>query len=180
MSGAIMSRISRVIERAEASLKTDEVINYEEYSRELGTLNTLLRETIQATLQDTYEQIASKLENDEPLSNEEQEHLRLLIVGDAKYYLTYENNLEDWRDELKRLTVEMKHIQDGQVSTIDDRLHLRALCRDAQNVAADIAFYLRERDRLKRFEAHMQGTRDRETGKLLAAMIREMLESKEM
>jgi hypothetical protein len=70
----------------------------------------------------------------------------------------------------------MARLQAKSTYTVDDILHIQALVRDAARVTADIIFYLRERDRLQRFEMSVKDGIDDETGKLLAGMVREMMQ----
>ena len=106
--------------------------------------------------------------------------LNLLIVGEAKYYVKHENDLENWRGELARLIEEIERIEAGGANDVDRLLHIQALCRDARHILPDITFYYSEKERLARFETATSGQIDAEKGRILADVIRAMMESDKM
>jgi len=153
---------------------------YRIFDQRVRELETLAREAFQAKLRGSYQAIVDKLENDQPLTAEEQELLKLLIVGEAKYYLRFENDLENWQAELKRLAEEIERLAAQGLDDIDSLLHLQAICRDAKGVLPNVIFYYREKERLARFEKAAQGQFDPEAARLLADMIKQMMSSPEM
>jgi hypothetical protein len=172
----LVGRLQQITSVAEKSLASQNVSDYEELERHIDGLTSLTREALHTNFRDVYEVIASKLATNQTLSEQELHALRMLIVGEAEYYVRYENNFTDWTNELQRLTEEMARLQTKSTYTVDDILHIQALVHDAARVTADIIFYLRERDRLQRFEMSVKDGIDDETGKLLAGMVREMMQ----
>ncbi|NJL33895.1 MAG: hypothetical protein HC893_08585, partial [Chloroflexaceae bacterium] len=81
-----------------------------------------------------YHDIANKLDRGETLSSDEIEAVRLLIVGDAKFYLQHENNYGDWQTELRRLISEIVQLRNRATLSGIEMLTLQALCRDARNL----------------------------------------------
>jgi hypothetical protein len=117
------------------------------------------------------------LVNGVPLATAEQDMLQLFMVGDAKYYIKYENDVENWKTETKRLIEEMKRLQAGGLTEMDSLMYLQALCREAMRVLPDLAFYYREKERVRKFDEALQGAIDRDTRRFLANLIKEMLAS---
>jgi hypothetical protein len=56
-------------------------------------------------------------------------------------------------------------------------MHLRTLCREATRIVPDLAFYYREKERVRKFDEAVRGAIDRDTRRTLANMIKDMLAS---
>jgi hypothetical protein len=169
--------VNELIEMARRSFRDETEAHYQDFHTQVNELDGLARETVQAKLDDLYWPILSKLEEDKPLTAAEHSMLELLMVGEAKYYLKHEDDVEQWRNELKRLIEEIKRLQASGLDEIDGLMRLRALCREATRVLPDLAYYFRERERVRQFEAITSGTIDTETRRSLANLIKEMMES---
>jgi hypothetical protein len=117
------------------------------------------------------------LESGTPLAAAEQDMLQLFMVGDAKYYVKYENDVENWQNEVKRLVEEMKRLQAGGLTELDSLMHLRALCYEAMRILPDLAFYFGEKERARKFDEAVRGAIDRDTRRFLANLIKDMLAS---
>ena len=116
----------------------------------------------------------------QPLTTAEHNILELLMVGEAKYYLKAENDVDRWRTELKRLIEEIKRQQVSGVDEIDSLMRLRALCREALRVLPDMAYYFQELERVRHFEDATRDAIDVETRRSLANLIKEMMESDQL
>ncbi len=173
----VNAQINRLLATASASLKAENAAGYQKFQAEIGALEGLAREAFQAKLEDMYWSILDKLEDGQPLTTAEHNILELLIVGEAKYYLKSEDDVDNWRSELKRLVEEIKKQQMAGVDEIDSLMRLRALCREALRVVPDITYYFQELERVRQFEEATRGAIDVETRRSLANLIKEMIES---
>ena len=120
---------------------------------------------------------ANKIRLQEWKALEEFEILKLLVVVDAEYYVKYENDLENWQNELTRLAAEIENLESSDLDNVDNLLHMQALCRDARGLLPEITFYYREKERLSRFETATSGPVDDESKKIMADVIRSMVSS---
>jgi hypothetical protein len=173
----VEAKIDELLKRAEHALKSETEANYQEFQGQIYDLEGLAREAFQAKLEDLYWPILAKLEEGKALTTAEQDVLEMLMVGEAKYYLRYENDVNLWKNELRRLLEEIKKQQAAGLDEIDSLMRLRALCREAMRVVPDLANYFREKERVHKFEAATGGAIDPETRRALANLIKEMIES---
>lgn len=170
-------QINKLVQVASGSFKADSSAGYQALQAEINALEGVAREAFQAKLDDMYWSILDKLEDGQPLTTAEHNILELLMVGEAKYYLKSENDVDRWRAELNRLVEEIKKQQVTGVDEIDSLLRLRALCREATRVIPDIGYYFHELERVRQFEEATRGAIDVETRRLLANLIKDMMES---
>lgn len=177
----LVGPLDRMLQSAEQAVGNEQVMAYEELSRHIGSLDDMARELFQRSFVNYYRDIAQKLDRGEQMTSEDIEAVRLLLVGDAKFYLKFENNYEDWRSELRRLMSELAALKQKETLSGTDMLQVQALCRDVRNVLPDLTNYLRERERVERFENTVKGgSLDSNTAQFLASMIREMISSSQM
>ncbi|MCB0194307.1 MAG: hypothetical protein KDJ65_20320 [Anaerolineae bacterium] len=176
----LSTKVKETLKTAEQALDSDSTRHYREFDEHIRQLEATAREAFQAKLQHDYKGILNKLEKAKPLTESEREMLKLLIVGEAKYYLKHENDLENWRVELNRLVEEIERIEATGANDIDSLLHIQALCRDARHILPDITYYYSEKERIDRFEKATSGQIDAEKGRILAGVIRAMMASEKM
>jgi hypothetical protein len=137
-----------------------------------------VRETLQRLTADSIMAVIAKLEENEPLTPEEKNFIRLWVVGDAESYAKAENNYQEWLQEFRRLA----DIIRGSVSTSESAENLLALSgilEDANRLAADLRHYLEEKDRVSRFNAAIENLTP-EDGAVILSILRGMLTSPEM
>jgi hypothetical protein len=173
----VAAQITGTADVATRSLEAEASAGYDALDQEMRTLESLAREAFQAKLGDHFWPLVEKLESGIPLASAEQDMLQLFMVGDAKYYVKYENDVENWKAEIKRLLEEMKHLQAAGLNDFDSLMHLRTLCREATRIVPDLAFYYREKERVRKFDEAVRGAIDRDTRRTLANMIKDMLAS---
>jgi hypothetical protein len=176
----VSAKVKETVTAARQALDSEDSLLFENFSQQIRELEEMTREAFQLKVWDDYKAILIKLENKETLTGDELEMLKLLIVGEARYYLKYENNLEDWRNELNRLSNEIEWLDIGGLDDIDSLLHLQALCRDARGVLPDITFYFAEKERLGRFEAAVSGTLNNTARQTLIEVLKAMMKSNKM
>ncbi|GAB4439560.1 MAG: hypothetical protein Kow0031_21470 [Anaerolineae bacterium] len=174
------AKINEVTETAGRVFKQEHAANYRALQELVTSLEGLAREAFQAKLDDMYWSILEKLEDGQPLTAAEHNILELLMVGEAKYYLRYENDVDNWRTEVKRLVEELKRQQAAGLDEIDSLMRLRALCREALRVLPDLAYYFREKERVRQFEDATRDAIDVETRRALANLIKDMMDSDEL
>ena len=176
----VANQLHQVIDTANraVSAATDE--SYEALGNEIQQLEAAAREAFQTKLDELFWPVLAKLEEGEALTAADQDMLEMMVVGEAKYYVKSENDVENWTNEVKRLVEAIQALATGGLDDIDALMRVRALCREAQRVVPDLAFYYREQNRVKKFEAATAGAIDVEARRLLANLIKDMMSSKKM
>jgi hypothetical protein len=132
---------------------------------------------MQAKLSSHFWPVVEKLENGDPLATAEQDMLQMLLVGEAKYYVKSEKDVQHWQQEVARLVEEIRRLGAGNLDELETLLHLQALCREAARIVPDLTFYFGEKERVQRFEEAIHSAIDRDTRRMLANLIKEMLAS---
>ncbi len=176
----VEAQIKETLAVAGRALETDKSAGYESFNFDIGKLESLAREAFQAKMGSYLWPIINKLEEGQSLTTAEQDMLQLMIVGEAKYYVKSENDVENWKRELERLLREIEQLPASGLDDIDALMHLRALCREAIRVLPDLVFYFREKERVRKFEGVVQGAIDRDARRMLANLVKEMLQSDKM
>jgi len=180
-TGNAISQKAQILQKvASKALDSENSQFFEEFDLQIRELESMAREAFQAKYDADYSGIIGKLEKGDTLSSEEVEIIRMLVIGDAEYYLKYENDLQNWQNELARLVSEIEKLESSNLDSVDNLLHMQALCRDAQGVLPEITHYFREKERVNRFEAAASGPVDDESKKLMADIIRGMATSRKM
>ena len=169
--------IQRTLTLASRCAENETSNNYGNLEDQVGNLESLAREAFQAKMD--FASLLPRLEKAQPLTRADLKTLELLIVGEAESYLKYETEVEHWKAELSRVLGEVAKLQDSQLD-VDGLMHLRALCREAREVLADLVYYFDAKERTSKFQAATQGTIDAEGYKFLAEIVREMWRSEKM
>src|ERR1700676_1058358 len=76
--------------------------------------------------------LVSKLRAGAALSPEEMTTLRLLIVGDAEYYVKYDEEFSWCKNEVIKILTEIERFKAGELS-VDALMHLSVLCQEASS-----------------------------------------------
>lgn len=176
----VISHIDQALAAASQALKIEDSAAYGTAIRQVGQLDAQAREALQTRLNDHLWPVVAKLENGDPLAAAEQDMLQTLLVGDAKSYVKYEDRVESWKSEVERLAEEIRRLQAGGLGELSSLTQLQALCREAMRILPDLAFYYEEQERARRFDEAMAGAIDRDTRRVLANLIKEMLASAKM
>jgi hypothetical protein len=100
--------------------------------------------------------------------------LRLLIVGDADYYVKYDEEFVRCKTELGKIVAEIGRLKEGEFSA-DALMHLSVLCREADSLLVLAQHYLDSRDRVRRFEESTGGALDRDSANTLATIVEDMV-----
>lgn len=168
----VSAKMAETLTLAAHSLQAEKSEGYESMREQLEELEALARDSFQKHID--YKSLMSKLENGGPLTPDELNTLKLLMVGDADYYMKYDDDFDRNESELKRILDEIHKLQASDLD-VDGLMHLRVLCREACSVAKPTAFYLEQKERVGKFEAATRNGIDGESGKFLATIIKSMM-----
>ncbi len=178
MAGASLpGKIDNLLELAEHCFSVGTLGDYESLDSRLREVEAAAHEALHAELHGDYQAVVKKLESGEPLTPADREVIELIIVGDAEYYLKYENDYNHWVTELQRLVAELKQVRAGDLADRDALLRVQAFCRDGRGVLPDLTFYLREKERIERFCANKLDELDPELRQALADVLKELMTS---
>jgi hypothetical protein len=144
-----------------------------------GILNTQLQELDSSAGQCLqshagYRPLVSKLENGNPLTAEELKMLRSLIIGDADYYLKYDDDFDRSKADLGKILDQIRRLQSSEFDP-ETLMRLRVLCQEASSALVPTVHYLEQKDRVRRFEEHTRGPLDRDAGRVLAGIVKDMM-----
>jgi hypothetical protein len=159
---------------AASRCSTDETTqNFDALAQELQDLAELARLSCQS--HDYYGALIGKLRAGDALSAEEMAKVRLLIVGDAEYYLKYDEEFSRCKSDLAKIVAEIERLKQSEFS-VDALMHLSVLCREADSLLVLAQHYLDSRDRVRRFEESTKaGALDRDSARTLATIIEGMV-----
>jgi hypothetical protein len=145
---------------------------------ELVKARNAIREELQKLTAGAMKPIIHKLKKNEPLSPEEKGLVEMWIVGDAEGYTQMENDYHEWLEEFRRLG---RVIGDQGMlpSALPEMLKLYGSLEDAVRLAADLQFFLEEKERVDRFQQAIQNL-SASDAELLANILQEKLSSPEM
>jgi len=168
----VSKKMEEALNLAASSLQAENSEAYDALREGLEELETLAKRSF--VNHTNYKSLLTKLDNGTSLTPEELNTLKLLMVGDADYYMKYDDDFDRSESELKRILEEIRKLQATDLD-VDGLMHLRVLCREASSVAIPTAFYLEQKERVGKFEAATHDGIDRESGKFLANIVRSML-----
>jgi hypothetical protein len=170
----VSAKTGETLDLAARCFEAENSEGYRVLIEQLEELETLARENFQNHAD--YKSLVSKLENGAPLTPDDLNTLKLLMVGDADYYLKYDDDFARSESELKEIVEGIRKLQSGNLD-VDGLMHLRVLCREACSVARPTAFYLEQKERVRKFEDATRDGIDRESGRILADIIRRLMTS---
>jgi hypothetical protein len=161
---------------AELCFSSDSADQCDTLDQIIHDIDSLARESVQAQLTDELLRIAAKLEAGSRPTEEEERLIEIVIIGAGAEYIATENNVADWKAEIRRLIEELR-LRATDQPDLDALLRVRALCRDAIGVLPDLRHWMEESGRVRRFRESAGGN-DPERGPVLAGFIRSALASK--
>jgi hypothetical protein len=165
----VSAKMKETLDLAARAFEAENSEGYEVLSEQLEELETLAQKSFRN--HGDCQSIVKKLENGNPLTPDELKTLKILMVGDADYYLKYDDDFDRSKTELKRILEEIRTLQSSDLG-VDGLMHLGVLCREACGVAKPAAFYLDQKDRVRKFEDATRDGIDRESGRILADILR--------
>ena len=146
--------------------------NYEALQQKLQDLAALAQRSCEANAD--YRTLVGKLRAGTALSPDEMTTLRLLLVGDADYYLKYDEEFDRCKSELAKIVGEIDRLRQLDLSC-DGLMHLSVLCREAASLLLPTAHYLEARERVRKFEESTRNAIDHDTARALAGIIEGMV-----
>ena len=166
----ILQGISQSMKSVSGSSSLDDLTRV---SSDLVQVKDKVREELQAATAEDITRILKKLENQELLTPDEKNLVGFWLVGDAEGYTKMENDFSEWQEEFRRLGSILESYE-GQSPSPQTLVELHGVLEDAIRVAADISFFLEEKDRVERFNSAINNLTP-DDAKFLASMIREMM-----
>lgn len=167
-------RVQELAALVSSAVRQKTVESFETLERQVNQFETFVRELQQARCADDARAAIRRLESNQALTDGDRQTIRSLVVGDAEQYLKQENNLNEWLNELQRLTDLMSH---AAGSTSDGAIdEMRGIVKDAVRLLPNIRSYMEEKDRLNRFNAAFAELDD-DNRRLLVDILREKISS---
>jgi len=181
MSVYIADKINMLNEKLLTGLKNKDIDSLTEAEVPLRQLQDHIRESIQASLRQSAEELYKKLKRGQDLTAEELRTMEKWVVGDAEYYVEIENNYNDWINECERLRNIIKVYSSPDYKEDETQLFkLNALLTDLKHTLTDVKRYTEYANRVKRFKQNASlGTVDKDDKKFLADLIGRQLVSEE-
>jgi hypothetical protein len=170
-----LAGIGRVFSEAASYTSADK---FSEAGVALVKARNAIREELQEMTAAAMKPIIAKLHKNQPLSSEEKDLVRLWIVGDAAGFTKKESDFQEWLGEFKRLGEAIQSV-DQMPTSLPEMLDLHGNLEEAVRLAADIQFFLEEKERVGRFEQAIQNL-SASDAELLAGILQEKLSSPEM
>lgn len=168
--------VDRLQQAAAHAVHSASSTDFEQFERQLTTLDSRCRETQQAMWADDARVVIRHLEEGTPLTPADHDVIRAFLISDAEHYLQMENNYQDWISELDRLLHEITQ----RLASLDRNsvADVRGLIKDAIRLAPSIRNYLDEKNRIERCSQALESL-DRKSRELLARILKDDLESTE-
>jgi hypothetical protein len=159
------------LDMATRSLEADSSAGYGILGEQMEELETMAIEYLHN--HEDCKAIVKKLELGDPLTPAELETVKQFVVGDADYYLKFDDNFDRSKAELKRVLDEIRDLQSKPMD-LDDIMHLGVLCKEASSAAKPTAYYMEQKERVHRFEEATRGGLNVESARILAGILREV------
>lgn len=142
----------------------------------LSEAKNIVREEFQKRTSSEIKKILNKLQSDEHISIEETALIKAWIVGDAAEYTKMENNFQDWISEYERLRKSLVSYENKDCS-FEELLKLHGILEDATRVSYDIANFLENKERIKKFESAVGDGLDKDERDILVNILIGKLQS---
>ena len=166
---AVSARVKETLDLAARCFEAENSKGYQVLGEQLDELSTLTQDTVRE--HEDCRSILRKLDSGQALTPGELNTVKLRMVGDAEYYLRFDDDFDRSKGELKRILEEISKLQSSDLD-LEGMMHLEVLCREACSVAKPTAFYLEQKDRVRKFEDATRDGIDSETAKTLADILR--------
>ncbi len=167
--------ISRIMNSVSGSGAADD---FTRVGSELVQLKAKAREEIQASTAEAVLGILQKLENNVALTPEDRQLVGLWVVGDAEGYTKMEADLNEWRNEFRRLSGVLERFE-GQSAAPQSLMEVHGVLEDAVRLTADISHFLEKKERVERFNSAINNLSP-DDAKFLVSMLRSMLTSADL
>ena len=166
--------MSQAMQQAQADNTSE---SYGFVATELVKSKNEVRQAIEQATAGAVAAIIGKLENNQPLTEDEKQTVKLWVVGDAEGYVKSENNFQDWLVEYRRL-MDVITAWESKTGSIQELVEVHGVLEDAIKLADAVAHYLEDRERVARFENAITSM-NAEDSKFIAGLLKSMLDSPE-
>jgi hypothetical protein len=170
----VVATLQHTLDSAQRCASEETTQHYDALIQDLDDFETLARGYCEGHAD--WRSLVGKLRSDMPLSPQDLATLRLLVVGDADYYVKYDEERDRCAADIARIVGEIKSLQAGEL-TPELLMRLGVLCREARGLAAMSRHYFESRERVRRFEAATAGTIDAGDRRTLVGIVEEMVRS---
>jgi hypothetical protein len=99
--------------------------------------------------------VLEKLKDEKPLSPADQGNLKSWIVGEAQHYIETERDFDVWNAQLQDMVKVAKEMWSSEPD-YDKAIRLRVLIQRAAKVGAHIAYFVKQAESVKKFNAAIQ------------------------
>ena len=164
----VAAQLQQALDCAQRCASAETTQNYDALAQDLADLEVVAKGA--CAEHSAYQAVVGKLRAGAPLAADDIATLRLLMVGDADYYLKYDEELDRCKAETAKIVGEMQRLQASELSA-DALMHLSVLAREARTMLELVRHYFDSRDRVRRFEAATGGPIDRATAQTLITLI---------
>ena len=106
------AKVSETLATAAKCAAGDTVENYSLLRSQLEELDTQVAQLLRAHT--GQQSLIAKLQDGKPLTADEMKTLRSLIIGDADYYLKYDDDFDRSKNDLGKIIDEIRRFQDHQ------------------------------------------------------------------
>ncbi len=144
----LIKGISQMMREAAARNTSEE---FGQVANDLVKIKEKVQKAIQVQTAPAIRAIIHKLEQNQPLTSEEKEAVKLWVVGDAEGFVEMEDTLREWQEEYQHLTAAIQDFE-PKGESVQDLVSVHGLMEDAIQVADDLAHFLEDKERLERFE----------------------------
>jgi hypothetical protein len=173
--GDIKDQIQSINADYQTALKANDNASYSKLSINIADTEAGVREYIQDITKKEMALIVNKLRRGEALNKFETDYIRLWLVSDAESYIAEENDLDNWKNESKRLVEEIAKFQKPGLN-FAEAAQLRALLLDLMRNTSDINFYLQQKERVEKFNESIKDI-DAEERELLIGLLSSKMRS---
>ena len=168
----VAAKVKQALDVAARCSAAETSDNYAVLSEQLEEIESLAKQVLQSHT--SCGTLVGKLQNGSALTVDEMKALRTLIVGDADYYLKYDDDFDRSKTELGRILDQLRRFSSGELDA-EALMHLGLLCQEACSVLIPTGHYLEQKERVRRFEEATRGPIDREAGRVLAEILNGMI-----
>jgi len=172
-------RARTVATLARDASRSDDPDVLERLEIQLGELSQMARELMQERYHATFMALADKLESGDRLDDHDHRFLALLITGPATAYRRGEDDVDSWREDIRRVAdlLDAAPAEEGaEDAEIVHYLRIQAAVEEGKRVVPDLRFFLSEGERVKRFVSATESIAPEER-RFLARVIRDRLSS---
>jgi hypothetical protein len=167
----VTAQLQQALADAARCASEESAQNYDALAQDLSDLEEVAKRACAAHTDSRA--LLARLRSGTALTADDISGLRLLVVGDAAYYVKYDEELDRCKAETARIVGEIGRLQSGEL-TADALMHLSVLCREGRSLLELVRHYLDSQDRVRRFEAAITGSLDQASIHALIEVIEDM------